>query len=259
MGCRVEYHESLASTNDRARELADAGEPEGAAVLAGEQTHGRGREGRPWHSAPGLGVYLSVVLRPSVPGERVPLVTLMAALGAATGLRQASGVDVRIKWPNDLVVEAAGDTRRKLGGILTEGRAGNDGVRDVVVGIGVNVNHAPEDFPEDLRGRAGSLRMARGRHVDRGGVVLALLGGLDRWYRAWREGGDDAVVTAYRALAVDLEGRAVRVSVPSGSWTGVTVGLDSGGALLVRPDGDGVPGAPAARVRFGEIERVEEA
>jgi BirA family transcriptional regulator, biotin operon repressor / biotin---[acetyl-CoA-carboxylase] ligase len=258
MGCRLEYHDTIASTNDRARELADAGEPEGTAVLAGEQTRGRGRSGRSWHSAPGLGIYLSVILRPRDAGERLPLLTLVAAVGAASGVREATGVDVRIKWPNDLVVSDGG-SRLKLGGILTEGRTGMEGVRDVVVGVGVNVNHEREDFPTELRGRACSLKMERGRQVDRGGIVLALLEGLERWYRVWRDMGDEQVLTAYRDLGVDLQGRAVRVTSPAGSWTGVTEGLAGDGALLVRPDGAGADSASLVGVRFGEIERVEEA
>jgi BirA family biotin operon repressor/biotin-[acetyl-CoA-carboxylase] ligase len=259
VGRRLEYHATIVSTNDRARELADAGEAEGAAVLAEEQTRGRGRSGRSWHSAPGLGVYLSVLLRPLVPAERLPLLTLVAAVAGATGVREAAGVDARIKWPNDLVAAAEEDgSRRKLGGILTEGRAGGEGVREVVVGIGINVNHQPGDFPPDLRGRAGSLMMERGRPIDRAAVVLALLGAMERWYRAWQEAGDEAIVAPYRALAVDLQGRPVRVASSSGSWIGVTAGLAGDGALLVRPGGPSGGGA-AVPVRFGEVERVEEA
>jgi BirA family transcriptional regulator, biotin operon repressor / biotin---[acetyl-CoA-carboxylase] ligase len=259
LGRALEYHETIDSTNDRARELALAGEPEGMVVLAREQRRGRGREGRPWHSAPELGLYVSVILRPTGAGERAPILALAAAVGAASGLRAASGVDVRIKWPNDLVTHPPGGARRKIGGILTEGRAGVEGVRDVIVGVGVNVNHEQADFPPELRDIAGSLRLERGRRLDPTGVALALLEGLESWYRAWRERGESPVLSAYRGLAVDLEGRTVRVTSPAGTWTGVTAGLSNDGALRVRRSAAAGAGEEIVDVRFGEVERVEEA
>jgi len=259
IGRAVEYHASIGSTNDRARELAAVGEPEGLVVLAGEQTRGRGRAGRSWHSAPELGLYLSVLLRPTGAGERVPLVALAAAVGVASGLRAASGVDLRIKWPNDLVVDPPDGSRRKIGGILTEGRAGVEGVREVIVGVGVNLNHDSGDFPAELRESAGSLRMERGRRIDPTGAALALLEGLERWYVTWREQGDAPVLAAYRDLGVGLEGHAVRVAGPGGSWTGVTAGLSEDGALRVRRDApEGGTRGEIVAVRFGEVERVEE-
>jgi BirA family biotin operon repressor/biotin-[acetyl-CoA-carboxylase] ligase len=262
IGRRIEHLPQVGSTNDRARELAAAGEPEGLVVVADEQTLGRGRGGRVWHSAPGLGLYVSVVLRPRIPPAGIPRISLVAAVAGADALREASGLPVRIKWPNDLVRIDPQGRKRKLGGVLTEGRAGIDGVRDVVVGMGINVNHAPEDFPPELRGRATSLRAEMGRPIGRSEVLKQVLRWLDQWYRAWTQEGIDPVLDAYRERAVDLSGRAVRVrgGEESQAWDGVTAGLEDDGSLRVRPSGSAQDaGRPVVLVRHGDVDRVEEA
>ena len=261
IGRRIEHLPRVGSTNDRARELAAAGEPEGLVVVADEQTLGRGRGGRVWHSAPGLGLYVSVLLRPRIPPAAIPGISLVAAVAGIDALRETSGLPVRIKWPNDLVLLDAQERKRKLGGVLTEGRAGIDGVRDVVVGLGINVNHTPEDFPPELRARATSLRIETGRPVDRGEVLKRMLCSLDQWYRAWTREGGGPVLAAYRERAVDLRGRAVRVRAgeESPAWDGVTAGLEDDGSLRILPSGP-APGAPAGvvRLRHGDVDRVEE-
>ncbi|MGH9867702.1 MAG: biotin--[acetyl-CoA-carboxylase] ligase [Candidatus Polarisedimenticolia bacterium] len=254
VGCSLEHHASLESTNDRARDLSLEGAAEGTVVIADEQTRGRGRSGRSWHSPAGPGLYLSVLLRPAGRTDRSPLLALATAVAAAEGLRRAAGVGVFIKWPNDLVMLDEAGRRLKVGGILTEARAGAEGLRDVVVGIGVNVNHQPHDFPAALARMATSLRMARGRVVDRAGVALEILCSLDDWYRVWCEAGDTPLLDAYRASAVDLEDRVVRVTEGQGpAWEGITAGLADDGGLRVRRRGEDL-----VTVRYGEIERVEE-
>src|SRR6059036_933249 len=116
-GHRVFYYPAIGSTNDRALELAAAGEPEGAVVLAEEQTGGRGRRERTWHSPARLGIYVSIILRPLVPAARAPLFTFAAAVAVADALRESCGLQASIKWPNDVVA-----ARRKIGGILGESR-----------------------------------------------------------------------------------------------------------------------------------------
>ncbi len=243
IGRRLERHARIGSTNDRARELADTGEEEGTVVLADEQLSGRGRAGRGWHSAPGLGVYLSVVLRPPTEASRAPMLGLLAAVAGACAL------ECRIKWPNDLMLDGL-----KVGGVLAEARTTAESIRDAVVGIGVNVNHDEGDFPPELRGRATSLRRHRGAPQDRAGVVRALIDSLDDWYAIWRRVGDRPVLERFASLAPDLRGRRVRVQDAGAPWTGVTEGLGPAGELLVRRDGSG----RRAAVRFGEIVLVEE-
>ena len=264
LGGRVEFHARLASTSDRARDLAASGEPHGTVVIADEQLAGRGRGGREWHSPGRLGLYLSCILRPDAPPEQAPLAGLLAAVAcretAASVLREAAsflpedssflsheGV-VQLKWPNDVV-----SGRRKLAGILPESRASQEGIRDVVLGIGLNVNHDAADFPEDLHGRATSLRLLAGAPLDRVAVAARLVTALDQWYNVWVHEGAEAITQAYAAHNPDLAGRRVRVNDRGGSWEGVTEGIAPDGALLVRrADGGRIA------VRFGEVGRVEE-
>src|SRR5262249_51148011 len=139
---RIDWHASLDSTQRRATELARDGAEEGTTVIAETQTAGRGRLGRRWHSPPGLNVYASVILRPALPPSEVPQVALVAGLATARAVAAATGLDARVKWPNDVLLDG-----RKVAGILTEMEAELERVRFVIVGIGVNVNAAAETFP----------------------------------------------------------------------------------------------------------------
>lgn len=134
-------------------------------------------------------------------------------------------------------------------------------MRDVVVGMGINVNHGPEDFPPELRARATSLRIELGRPVGRAEVLKRMLRWLDQWYRDWTREGIGPVLAAYRERAVDLSGRSVRVRAgdESQAWDGVTDGLEEDGSLRVRPSGSSADaGAAVVLVRHGDVDRMEE-
>lgn len=213
------------STNDEARALAAEGAPEGTLVMADRQTAGRGRLGRAWHSAPGLGLYLSVVLRPKEPAGRIGRYALMAAVAACTACRTVAGERVRIKWPNDLLAGGA-----KLGGILAEVRSGAAG-QELVVGLGVNVNHREMDFPEELRGAATSLRALRdGEPVDREAFALTSIAALGAELADLRDGGWDRVAQRFLSYAPSARGQRVRLAT---GGLGITGGLDASGALRV--------------------------
>ncbi len=160
------------STNNYAKKLALEGAPSGTAVVAERQTSGRGRLGRRFDSPAGLGVYLSLILRPEVPPGRILHLTAVAAEAAAEAVEEAAGVRPGIKWTNDLVLET-----RKLAGILTElSLQAESGLADyAVIGIGTNCNHAENDFPPELRDIAVSLRQATGKTVDRNAYAAALI------------------------------------------------------------------------------------
>ncbi|PGF16841.1 biotin--[acetyl-CoA-carboxylase] ligase [Natrinema sp. CBA1119] len=219
----IEYHDSVGSTNDRARELAADGAAD-VAVLADEQTGGRGRLEREW-AAPSGGVWVSVVTRPDITPAQAPLYTLAASVAAATAAREA-GVDARIKWPNDVVVPVSDDgDYRKLAGILTEMEGQTDRVDWLVVGIGLNANLDADALPEG----ATSVRDEAG-DVDRRRFVQRLLEEFDR-YRTDLE----AVVPAWRDLALTL-GQRVRVDRASGEVIGEAVDVTESGALVVETD-----------------------
>jgi len=256
IGRRVEYLASVASTNDRARDLAASGELEGTVVIAGEQTRGRGRSGRGWHSAPDLGLYVSVILRPAAEPSAAPLFGLLAAVAAASAAGRLVPRKVGIEWPNDIVLADRGDERErgKICGVLSESRSAPDGLRDLVIGMGMNVNHLPDDFPADISRRAASLRIAAGRVFEREEVALELLTALDDWYTLWTRAGADPVIEAYRDLGLDLEGCHVMVTGGPAPYAGTTAGLTRDGALTVIRDTD----RGTVLIRHGEVLSLRE-
>lgn len=228
----VRLYARCGSTNDLARAQADAGAPHGTLVLADAQTAGRGRSGKAWSSPPGLGVWMSMVARPASspsPGLLPILVGLAAAEALDPFVRPA---EARIKWPNDL--QLAG---RKVAGILCEGTwdAGRPGA--VIVGIGLNVLHAPDDFPGEVRETATSLRIVAGWRPPRAEVAGAVASAVAKALSRPPAQLTGAMLDALRRRDA-LEGRGVTVTGPQ-ALDGTALGITPAGALLVR-DADGV-------------------
>jgi len=232
----VEYHDTIPSTNDRARELADEGR-EGVVVLADEQTGGRGRLDRAW-TAPSGGIWLSILLRPTVPPADAPAFTLAAAVATTRAAREA-GVDAAIKWPNDVLVADGDGGQRKLTGILTEMEGEADRVSWVVVGIGINANVDAADLVDG----ATSLRAENG-DVNRRVFTQRV---LEEFHEL--RSNLDSVVPAWRDLA-DTLGRRVRVDTPGGEVVGEAVDIEFPGTLVVETD-DGT-----VRVSAGDCEHL---
>ena len=230
MGQVLHCFAEIPSTNDRARELADAGAVHGEVVVAECQTAGRGRRGRSWSSPAGKNLYLSAILRPSLPPQRAPELTLVASVAACEACRKA-GVEAGIKWPNDVLVGG-----RKVAGILTELSAEPDVVHWVVLGVGVNLNSGPGDFPEELRGVATSLSIERGQPVPRALFAAALLSELEEWLDLHADQGFGPIRAAWRERSVTL-GREVRAGGEGEEVEGVAEDIDETGALLVRVRG----------------------
>ena len=208
-------------------DLAVSGAPEGTVIVAEEQTAGRGRVGRTWESAPSAGVWLSILLRP--PFDPVMLGWLPLLAGSAVGrtLRNETSLDVRLKWPNDVVVEASGGLT-KLGGILAERLP--DGA--VILGIGINVDHGQDELPAT----GTSLRLL-GSTLPRERLLVALLGEFATLYRDWLAGNDPSV--DYLPLCITL-GSLVRVERADGPLVGTASRLGPYGELVVT-DADGAP------------------
>ena len=225
-----EVVESTGSTNADLLARALAGEPEGAVLVAEEQRAGRGRMGRTWTAPPRAALTVSVLLKPAVPPARRGWLPLLAGVAVATAVTRVTGVETKLKWPNDLLAADA-----KLAGILAE--AAGDAI---VVGIGLNVSTEPAELPAPRPGglSATSLAAAGATTLDREELLLAILAGLEHWYRAWQQAGGDPDRSGLRAGYTTLSataGRTVRAELPGGqALSGSAVGVDSDGRLLVR-------------------------
>lgn len=244
---RFFYYDSIGSTNDKAKQLAVQGMGEGTLVIAEEQTAGRGRGDRTWYSAPGRGIYVSFLFRPKVPADSAFGLLAAVSLGAASAA-QAVGVQglVGIKWPNDLVVEG-----KKLAGILSEVSLSGGMVDWAVVGLGLNVNHAAEEFPMEIRERAVSLRMLCLREIERERLLIDLVERTAAWYEEFLENGTAALVPEWRRRSA-LVGRMVRVETPGETYLGRAVALEDDGALRVRLES----GAEEV-IRAGDVNLVQ--
>jgi BirA family biotin operon repressor/biotin-[acetyl-CoA-carboxylase] ligase len=227
----VRWVEETGSTNRDLLELAASGAPEGVVLVADHQTAGRGRLDRTWVAPPGSSLLLSVLLRP---GTAPPhLLTTATALAALTAARRVAGVEARLKWPNDLVVDGPAGAQ-KLAGILAESTVDGGRVTGVVVGIGLNVNW-PDELPPDLEGTAVALNHLVGHEVDCEELLDELLVDLDRWCDRLDDrdaAGDLVVVAEARARSATL-GHHVRVDLGGEVVTGRAVALTDGGELVV--------------------------
>ena len=250
VGC-VHHLATTHSTNTLALEAAQRGVETGVWV-ADEQTAGRGRGGHAWHSAPGDGLYVSVLARPRLLGPDALKLSLAAGLAAQAAIAAATGMEIDIRWPNDLMSPAAADqelTQKKLGGILTETavETASGALQYAVIGIGINLHHA--EFPPELAAVATSLQILCGRTVSReavlGGVLRALWAELSSL-----EQGLGGLLERFEAASSWVWGLRVRVEEEDG-YTGVTAGLDARGLLRVRLEDGSV-----RTVRHGGVRRI---
>jgi BirA family biotin operon repressor/biotin-[acetyl-CoA-carboxylase] ligase len=218
--------ESIDSTNLEAMRQAKAGAAEGLCIIGREQTRGRGRLDRSWHSPKDAGLYFSIVLRPSFEISRLPLISLVAALAVFDALAKTCLVKVDIKWPNDICFE-----QRKLAGILSETVETADGTA-LVLGIGINLTS--ENFPSELSELATSIASVTNRPFDREALIAALIESLTRRYEMlYSDDGCQQTIrdwSSHSSYAYDCQ---VRVALHDQSFEGVTRGLEPDGALRV--------------------------
>ncbi len=228
----LHFAASTASTNDDALRAARAGAPDGSVYVADEQTAGRGRGNNEWHSASGEGLYVSVVMRPSIAASRLSLLPLSAGLAAANAIQASIGLTVDLRWPNDLLIGP-----RKTGGILVESHLEAGAVAFAVVGIGINVHQRA--FAAHMATPATSLDLEAGGHTGRQQLLIALLKSLEREVLALcdREAGQ-VIPRRVESSSTWVRGRRVEVHGPQ-ACAGVTQGLDENGFLRVATN-DGV-------------------
>ncbi len=201
--------------------------PEGLVVLAERQVAGRGRQGRAWESSPQCGLYLSLLLRPKWPLEEFPRLTLLISLAATEALERVTSLPVRIKWPNDLMIQ-----RKKVGGILTEVQLDSAQDHFAVVGLGLNINQTTNDFSPELQPKATSLRLESETSWRRAEILLALLNAIETRY----SDSFDTIREAWIQRCITL-GEYITVQTPTGPRQGHALGIQDNGSLLLRTEG----------------------
>jgi BirA family biotin operon repressor/biotin-[acetyl-CoA-carboxylase] ligase len=239
--------EETDSTNDLAMRQGRQGAGGGLAIFAERQTAGRGRFGRRWDSASHKGIWFSLLLRPSLPFAQWPRLTTWAAVALATAIEEMIRARAEIKWPNDIHIEG-----KKIAGILAEVGVDAAGGNFAVVGIGVNVNHQPGDFPEEISGTAGSLSEFAGEKVDRSAFAVTLLRALDGRMPDLEHAFERIVRDA--GLRSALLGRWIQVKAGEAIEEGIAKELDEDGHLLLRT-ADGA----VSRLTAGEVTIISRA
>jgi BirA family transcriptional regulator, biotin operon repressor / biotin---[acetyl-CoA-carboxylase] ligase len=229
VGKRLLCLAETSSTNSDAFRLAEQGAEEGTVILADFQSGGKGRLGRVWSSPQGVNLYASVVLRPAVMPYEAAQLTFLSVVAVARSIELVAGLKPEIKWPNDVLING-----HKIAGLLNEMSSETDRVNFIILGIGVNLNMAGEQFPADLRQPATSLLLELGRPVQRSQFAAVLLAELDRLYADFVANGFGPVREEWQ-LRCNAAGRKIEVSdMGSATQCGYFAGIDTDGALLMR-------------------------
>ncbi|CAM3396915.1 biotin--[acetyl-CoA-carboxylase] ligase [Marinicrinis lubricantis] len=228
LGHELKVYESLPSTQQKAFEIAakEEGAQEGLLIVAETQTAGKGRMGRSWLSPSGKGLWVSLVLKPSVTLQFTPQLTLLIAVAVCRVMNRME-IPASIKWPNDLLIHG-----KKCAGILLETSAEDERVKLAVAGIGINVNLDTDDFDEASVQRSTSLKIAAGRHIDRESLLCDILYELEQLYDLYLQKGFEPIKSLWEALSSTLQ-QTVTVETLSGKITGKAVGINPWGALIV--------------------------
>ncbi|MDF1579054.1 MAG: biotin--[acetyl-CoA-carboxylase] ligase [Desulfurivibrionaceae bacterium] len=232
-GFPVRYLERTGSTNQVAIDMTKNGAPTDTVVAAESQAGGRGRLGRSWHSPAGSNLYFSMILRPALPPEDLPKITLAAGLALCLAVEKVTDLSLMLKWPNDLLLDG-----RKLAGILAETVNIKGEPTAVVLGVGLNVNAGAAAFPADLRERATSLLIVTGHEYRRSELLAAIVSELKRQLRRFERSGFNGILAEWRKRDATLGRELTWLTRNGGIVRGVSLGPDDSGQLLIK-DADG--------------------
>lgn len=226
-GRDVLYLDETDSTNVQAKKLGEAEGKHGTLIVSDRQTAGKGRRGRGWDSPSGASIYMSILLRPDILPDKAPMLTLVMALAVARAVREITGEEAGIKWPNDIVLN-----KKKICGILTEMSAEIDYINHVVIGVGINVN--TEDFPEEIKKTATSLFIETGKKWKRSEFIAAVMKYFEEYYEIFLKTQNLKMLQEiYNGFLVNKDAQ-VRVLEPGNEFDGCALGINETGELLVR-------------------------
>ena len=230
IGSEVVFLPEINSTNDLIKKYLMNDVHEGLVVVAESQTGGRGRMGRVWHSPPETGIYLSALLKPNLEPGHLSFITLLAGISAALTINEFSNQHTDLKWPNDILIN-----EKKVCGLLCEMVKKQGEPSCVIIGIGINVNQTLEQFPDDLKNIATSIRMINGLPIDRLAVIQSFLTNLDHEYQTYLAEGERSVIRKW-SLNTQLFGKKVSIRHGPNVTTGLAMRLDELGRLVLLLD-----------------------
>ncbi|MFC4410941.1 biotin--[acetyl-CoA-carboxylase] ligase [Chungangia koreensis] len=242
VGRKIHYFDSCPTTQSIAHEEAANGAVDGTVVISEEQTAGKGRLARNWSSTKGKGIWMSIILRPDIPPQLAPQFTLVAAVAITRAIADETGVTPSIKWPNDLLING-----RKCTGILTELQAEADRVQSIILGIGVNVNQTTEDFPDELKSIATSLKIEIGNDVDRLVLTAKIFEYIEKYTDLYIEQGFRPLKILWESYS-DTLGKRIRASMVNGEIIGKAIGITEEGVLQIQTDDGKIHGIYSADI-----------
>lgn len=246
MGKNLHYLDSVDSTQKVAQKLAYENAEEGTVVIAEEQTAGRGRMDRKWHSPKYTGIWMSMILRPSLPIPKAPQLTLIAAVSVVQAIEEVTGLLPEIKWPNDILIGG-----KKVTGILTELQAEADRINFILIGIGINVNTRKEEFPQELDATASSLAIEKGEAVDRERLIRIVLEKLEKLYLLYLDKGFLPIKLLWESYAISI-GKRITARTLSGEIKGKAIGITEDGVLLIETESGKIQPIYSADIHIDE-------
>lgn len=245
---KVVFFDTIPSTNTVAAEQLRKGvAPEGTLIIANHQTAGKGRQGREWVAPEGTSLLFSLVVNPRLPSDKIPFLTILSGVATTKALNGLTSVGCVIKWPNDIIVEGL-----KIGGILTEAVFGNKHLSGVVIGIGINVFQTRDDFPEDLRPTASSLRIALDGKlsISRLEILKAIVDEFEGLYARFLRHGSTEIIDMWKRYSATV-GKQILIRSGEKEIYATALNIEEDGGLVVR-DGNGF----SSKIYDSEIEFI---
>ena len=225
MGRTIHYEDSVESTQKIALSLASEDAPEGTIIIAEEQLSGRGRMARKWHSPKYTGIWMSMILRPNIPLNNAPQLTLLAAVAIVQACEDMTDLILEIKWPNDILING-----KKVTGILTELQAEADRIHSIIIGIGINVNQKKDDFPTEIRDIATSLFIEKGETVSRAELIKSILKHFEKLYTLYLDQGFLPIKLLWESYATSI-GKYITARTLTNTIEGKALGITNDGVL----------------------------